>query len=282
MSRFDIAIIGSGPAGISAAITAKVRNKDIILFGSGMSDKVLKAHSVLNYTGLPNVSGEQLGEALSNHLAALDIDITREKVTAVYAMGDYFALQTSANNMYEASTVIIATGTVQAKSLVGEDEYLGRGVSYCATCDAFFYRGKTVAVIGEADEAAQEAEFLASGCEKVYYIPVKDEAEFSADNIETINARPLEIKGGLKVSSLVTDKGEIPVDGVFVLRDSVSPDKLLAGLEMDGAHIKVDISMRTNIDGCFACGDIVGTPYQYIKAAGQGNSAALSAVSYLR
>ncbi len=281
MSRYDIAIIGSGPAGISAAVTAKVRNKNIILFGSGMSEKVTKAHSVRNYTGLPDISGAELGEALNNHLSALDIEITHERITAVYSMGDYFALQTAANNMYEAITVIIATGTVQSKPLVGENEFLGKGVSYCATCDAFFYRGKAVAVIGDNDEAPHEAEFLAATCQKVYYLPINNKTEFTANNIEIVDAIPIEIKGDVNVTSLVTDNGELSVDGVFILRDSVSPDKLLAGLEMNGAHIKVDIKMCTNIVGCFACGDIVGTPYQYIKAAGQGNSAALSAVMYL-
>ncbi len=281
MPRFDIAIIGSGPAGISAAITAKVRNKNIILFGSGMSEKVTKAHEIRNYTGIPDISGEELGGAFSSHLDALDIKITAERVTSVYAMGDYFALQTAVNTIFEASTVIIATGATQAKPIEGESEFLGRGVSYCATCDAFFYRGKTVAVIGDNNEAAHEAEFLAETCDKVYYLPIKGDANFSTDNIEVIAAKPLKIAGDMKVSALITDKGEISADGVFILRDSVSPDKLLAGLEMNGAHIKVDINMKTNIDGCFACGDIAGTPYQYIKAAGQGNSAALGAVMYL-
>lgn len=281
MSRFDIAIIGSGPAGISAAVTAKVRNKNIILFGNGISEKVTKAHSVRNYTGMPDISGTQLSAALNSHLAALDIEITAERVTAVYSNGDYFALQTAADNMYEASCVIVAAGNAQSRHLAGENEFLGRGVSYCATCDAFFYKGKTVAVIAENGEAPHEAEFLAETCEKVYYLPVKETAKPMAENIETVDEKPIEIIGGSKVAALITDKREIKVDGVFILRDSISPDRLIAGIEMNGAHIKVDINMRTNIDGCFACGDIAGTPYQYIKAAGQGNSAALSAVSYL-
>lgn len=128
MSRFDIAIIGSGPAGISAAITAKVRNKDIILFGSGMSEKVTKAHSVLNYTGLPNVSGEALADALFKHLESLNIEITRERVTAVLSMGDYFALQTSADNIYEARTVILATGTVQLLHLINILMYITKQI----------------------------------------------------------------------------------------------------------------------------------------------------------
>lgn len=130
MERYDIAIIGTGPAGVSAAITAKVRGKRLILFGAkAMSDKVEKAHSILNYPGLPNVTGAQLAQAFSNHLESMDIPITEKQVTAVYAMGDYFAIQTP-EEMIESRTVILAAGVVTAKALPGENEFLGRGVSY--------------------------------------------------------------------------------------------------------------------------------------------------------
>ena len=155
MERYDIAIIGTGPAGVSAAITAKVRGKRLILFGAkAMSDKVEKAHSILNYPGLPNVTGAQLAQAFSNHLESMDIPITEKQVTAVYAMGDYFAIQTP-EEMIESRTVILAAGVVTAKALPGENEFLGRGVSYCATCDAHFYRGKTVAVLGYSAQSCR-------------------------------------------------------------------------------------------------------------------------------
>ena len=171
MERYDIAIIGTGPAGVSAAITAKVRGKRLILFGAkAMSDKVEKAHSILNYPGLPNVTGAQLAQAFSNHLESMDIPITEKQVTAVYAMGDYFAIQTP-EEMIESRTVILAAGVVTAKALPGENEFLGRGVSYCATCDAHFYRGKTVAVLGYSAQSCREADFLAETCEKVLYFP---------------------------------------------------------------------------------------------------------------
>ena len=121
MERYDIAIIGTGPAGVSAAITAKVRGKRLILFGAkAMSDKVEKAHSILNYPGLPNVTGAQLAQAFSNHLESMDIPITEKQVTAVYAMGDYFAIQTP-EEMIESRTVILAAGVVTAKALPGEN-----------------------------------------------------------------------------------------------------------------------------------------------------------------
>ncbi|MDO4521946.1 MAG: NAD(P)/FAD-dependent oxidoreductase [Eubacteriales bacterium] len=281
MARADIAIIGSGPAGISAAITAKVRNKNILLFGSGgLSEKLRKAHGIRNYPGLPDISGADLADAFQEHLDALEIPMLQEQVTNIYAMGDYFAIQTSAG-MYEASTVILGAGVVQGKPLPGEDEYLGRGVSYCATCDANFYKDGTVAVLGYNDEAVSETEFLASVCKKVYYIPGKGNPEFEAENIEVVHERPKAVLGALKVNALQTEQREIPVDGVFILKDAISPDKLVPGLEIDGAHVVVNLQMETNLPGFFACGDVAGKPYQYVKAAGQGNIAALSAVAYL-
>ena len=150
MERYDIAIIGTGPAGLEAAITAKIRNKKIILFGNkNLSLKVEKAHTIQNYLGLPDIGGEELKAAYEAHLKAMDIEITEDKINAVYAMGEYFALQGNGTN-YEAQTVILATGVSTAKAYPGEEQFLGRGVSYCATCDAPLYRGKTAAIIGNA------------------------------------------------------------------------------------------------------------------------------------
>ncbi len=283
MDRFDIAIIGAGPAGISAAITAKVRNKKILLLGAGgISQKVQKAHAIRNYPGLPDVSGADFTTALQEHLHKLEIEVTPEQVTNVYAMGDYYAIQT-AENMYEATTVILATGVVQEKQLPGEEQFLGRGVSYCATCDAFLYKDKEVAVLGYNEESEREAQFLSTTSAKVYYIPVKGNPKFREDNIEIVQAKPQKIEGSLKADTLVTTNGKLSVDGIFILREAVNPGVLVPGLGLaeDGVHVKVNLQMETNLPGLFAAGDMVGLPYQYIKAAGQGNIAALSAVNYL-
>ena len=158
---------------------------------------------------------------------------------------------------------------------------LGRGVSYCATCDACFYKGKKVAVIGYGKDAEHEADFLAEVAAEVLYFPMYQDVPGVSEQVTVIKERPKEIFGEKKVGGLRTEQGEYLVDGVFVLRDAVSPKQLVPGLELDGNHVKVNLSMETNIPGLFACGDITGTPYQYIKAAGQGNVAALSAVAYL-
>lgn len=281
MERYDIAIIGTGPAGLEAAITAKVRNKKIILFGNkNLSMKVEKAHTIQNYLGLPNIAGEDLKAAYENHLKVMDIQITEDKINAVYAMGEYFALQGNGTS-YEAQTVILATGVSTAKAYPGEEEFLGRGVSYCATCDAPLYRGKTAAIIGFSPKEEAEADFMSEMAEKVYYFPMYEGAVKVSDNIEVIQDKPVAVEGTMKVQELVTEKGSYAVDGIFFLRESVSPAQLVPGLKIEDNHIAVDRQLRTNIAGCFACGDAVGAPYQYIKSAGEGNVAALSAVSYL-
>lgn len=281
MERYDIAIIGTGPAGLSAAITAKIRNKKILLIGNpNFSDKVQKAHQIQNYLGLPAISGKDLAKAFENHINSMDITITEGKVNAVYPMGSYFGLQVS-QDIYEAETVIVATGIVTGKAFKGENELLGRGVSYCATCDAPLYRNKTVAVVGYSPKEELEAEFLAEVCEKVLYIPMYKEETKLSDKVTIIDEKPTAVIGENKVKSLQTEKNNYEVDGIFILRDSIPPSQLVSGLEIKDNHIVVNSQMETNIKGCFACGDIVGKPYQYIKAAGQGNIAGLSAVAYL-
>ncbi|MBR2668947.1 MAG: NAD(P)/FAD-dependent oxidoreductase [Solobacterium sp.] len=282
MSRYDIAIIGSGPAGLEAAITAKIRNKEIILFGSrDLSKKVSSAHEVQNYLGLPSISGKDMEEAFRRHIQEMGIEITEDKITAVYAYGDFFMLQRNNGEMVEATTVILATGVVAGKPYPGEETFLGRGVSYCATCDAPLYKGKTVAVIGGSAHEEAEADFLSEVCGKVYYFPLYKETPSFHGDVEVIYEKPVEILGTMKVSALKTDKGEYPVDCVFVLRDAQFPGQLVPGLETEGNAVKTDLQMKTNLPGLFVAGDIAGQPYQYIKSAGQGNVAALSAVNYL-
>ena len=281
MSRYDIAIIGTGPAGLEAAITATIRNKNILLLGSKQSsDKVYKAHTIQNYLGLPEAGGAELQKAFLDHIDRLGIEITEDRIIAVYNMGDYFGLQ-GREDVYEAESVILATGVVASRPFPGEEEYLGRGVSYCATCDAALYRGKKAIVIGFSPKEEAEADFMSEYAAETVYIPMYKGDAHVKEGIQVLHAKPVSIEGGFKVTKLVTDSGEIETDGVFILRDAIAPGMLIQGLETDGPHVKVDLQMTTSMPGVFACGDIAGTPYQYIKAAGQGNTAALSAVNYL-
>lgn len=281
-NRYDVAIIGTGPAGLSAAITLKIRNKNIILFGSkDLSSKVAKAHEIQNYLGLPAISGEALAKKFASHIESMGIEITQEQITTVYSMGDYYSLLSKNNQMYDVSAVILATGVNFGKPYPGEKEFLGIGVSYCATCDAPLYRGKTVAIIGASPKEEAEADFMSEIAGKVYYIPLYKEKVNVKEAITVVEDVPTAIEGEMKAEKLILKNQELTVDGIFILRESVLPEQLVPGLEMDGNHIAVNRRMETNLAGCFACGDIVGMPYQYIKSAGEGNVAAISAVGYL-
>lgn len=281
MGRYDIAIIGTGPGGVSAALTAANRNKSILLLGSrDMSEKMAKAHEIRNYPGLPFVKGEEMAAVFAQQLERMGIAVTEKRVGAVYAMGDYFALQVG-EEMAEAETVILATGVVQGNPLPGEKEYLGRGVSYCATCDAPLYRGRTAAVIGFSPREEAEAAFLSEVCSGVLYFPVYEGETDLPEKVKVVREKAVEILKQDGTMTVKTDRGAYEADAVFVLREAVSPGQLVPGLETEGAHVKVNRAMETSIPGVFACGDITGTPYQYVKAAGEGNVAAISAAAYI-
>ena len=280
--RYDSIIVGTGPAGLEAALNLKIRNKSFLLFGPAeLSKKVVKAPMIANYLGLPDITGKEMADAFLTHLSKHDIEITPSMISTVYPMGDYFSISSSTADIYEASTVILAPGVHVGSPFKGEEKFLGRGVGYCATCDAPLYKGKNVAIVGYNTEAENEANYVAELADKVYYIPVRSKPERLSDEVQVVEGKVVSIEGDNLVNSLVLDTGELPVDGVFILRESISPATLVPGLETDGNHIKVDSNMRTNVPGCFAAGDSTGKPYQYIRAAGQGLVAAHSAVAYL-
>ena len=279
--RYDLAIIGSGPAGLSAALNAQIRKKKFIIFGTNeLSGKLTKAEKINNYLGFYGKSGKEIRDEFNNHLKSMDIKITEEKMNNIYSMGEYYALMAN-DKIYEATAVILATGVNFGKPLKGEEQFLGKGVGYCATCDAPLYKDKIITIIAYNKHDEDEANFMGTIASKVYYIPMYKEDVEVDDSIEVVFDIPKEIHGDNRVEKLILKNSEIITDGIFILRDSVSPGQLVPGLEMDGNSVKVDRKMQSNLKGCFAAGDIVGAPYQYIKAAGEGNIAALSAVSYI-
>lgn len=282
MERHNIAIIGVGPAGLEAAVTSAVRNKSVILFGKNdLSPKIGKAHTIKNYLGLPEITGEDMQKAFKKHLAAFGIKITEENIQTVYPMDGYFAIQ-GKYDIYESDTVILACGVTASDAFPGEEESLGKGVSYCATCDAALYREKSVIVIGYSDEEEKEVEFLAETAQKIYYIPMYKTAGLNNSRVETLTGCvPSAISRADGKMVLALQNKSLEADGIFILRSSIPPAQLVSGLAMDNNCVAVDRQMRTNIPGLFACGDITGAPFQYIKAAGEGNVAALSAANYL-
>lgn len=279
--RYDIAIVGSGPAGITAAINAKIRNKNIIIFGyENLSNKLYLAPKINNYVGFYGISGKDLANKFKAHLDEMNIKITYERVDNIYAMGDYYALMVN-DKMYEATALILATGVQFGKPFKGESEFLGRGVGYCATCDAPLYKNKIVTVIGYNKEAVEEANYVSELASKVYFIPMfKGEYELYS-NIQIVKDKPVEILGEAFVNKIVLKNVELKTDGVFILRDNIAPDQLVPGLLVEDGHIKVNRNMETNLIACYAAGDAVGKPYQYLKSMGEGQVAALNAASYL-
>ena len=279
--RYDCAIIGTGPAGLSAALTLKAMNKNLLWFGSAkFSQKIRKAELITNYPGLSNVSGQQMSACFAEQVRRADIFITEKTVTGVYAMGDYYGILCD-QEMFEATTIILATGVESVKPIPGELELLGAGVSYCATCDGMLYRGKTIAVVSTSAEYEHEVEYLTNLAQKVYFIPLYRDVAVAGEKIQTLHNMPRAILGTGRVEALQFDEETIPVDGVFFLKAAVSPAALVMGLETENGHVVIDRSCKTNLAGCFAAGDCTGRPYQYVKAAGEGNVAAHSVVHYL-
>mgnify|MGYP001629926514 FL=1 len=273
----DCIIVGSGIAGISAALTLKANGKNFMLLGSpDLSVKISRAECIRNYPGLSSVTGKEFIEALKKQLSEAEISVTDERVSGVYAMGGKFAVLTQSGASFEAKTVILATGVESVKRLEGEEEFLGRGVSYCATCDGFLYKGKTIGVLSTSKRFEHEVEYLAKLAGKVYLMPMYKNVGGFSENVEKVVKMPLAVKGEKKVNRLVFKDGELPVDGVFLLKESISPAVLVGGLEMTEGHVAVARDMSTNLKGCFAAGDCTGRPYQYAKAAGEGNVAAHS------
>ncbi len=280
--RYDVIVVGAGMAGLSAALTLRLHNLKILWLGTPLlSEKIRKAEKIKNYPGISSVSGEDFGALLRVQAEEAGLSIVSETATGIYAMGGYFAVSTE-KNTFESLSVILATGVESVKSVAGEEEFLGRGVSYCATCDGFLYKGKTIAVVCTSKEKEGEADYLASLAEKVYYIPLYKDPAFSAPNAEMVGGMPLKIEGKKRVEKLLFKDRELAVDGIFFLKSAAPPAVLVGGLKTEAEHVAVARDMSTNIKGLFAAGDCTGRPYQYAKAAGEGNVAAHSVVEYLR
>ncbi len=265
----DCVIIGTGAAGVSAALTLKLLKRSFVLIGSkNLSAKISGAEKIKNYPGLPSASGKDMQKAILDQLSAEGIEITEVKVNGVYPDENGYKVMCG-ETMFEAKTVIVASGVERVKPVEGEREFLGRGVSYCATCDGFLYKGKTIAVAAE-DGEEDEVELLKSYADKVYEIPA---------------IKLKKISGGLRADTVEYAEGKdvkaLKVDGVFVLKSAVAADSLVHGLKCESGAVAVERDMSTNLKGVFAAGDCTGRPYQYAKAAGEGNVAAHSVNNYL-
>ena len=277
---YDIAVIGGGPAGLSAAVNARARNKSVLVVTNDYRESPLyKAEWVDNYLGMPGRTGPELLEAYHSHAEAMGTVFRAGRALNIMPMEgtNYIGI---GSDMEEARAVILATGVSRGRKYPGEAEFLGRGVSYCATCDGMLYRNRPVAVVGLAPDAPEEANFLHGlGC-RVTYVSPRPPAGLDPA-IPYVKAARMEITGSSAVSALQADGREIPCDGVFLLRHAVAPTDLLPGLTLEGGYVAVDRDMQTNLPGIFACGDCTGEPLQLSKAAGEGLVAGQKAAEYV-
>ena len=256
--NYDLLVVGGGPAGLTAAIHARARNKSVLVISNDPAASPLgKAPEMANYPGLPGVTGKELLDRLLAQAKDLGAELRPGRALSVMPMGKSVMVSVGSDAV-EGSAVILALGVSRAAPLKGEAELLGRGVSYCATCDGMFYRNKSVVCAGDAPNFEEEVEFLRSiGCQ----VAVKRLAGLS-------------ILGEGKVAAVRDAKGEdTPCDGVFLLRASIAPAHLAPGLELADGYIKVDGRMATNLRGVYAAGDCTGQPLQLAKAVGQGQTA---------
>ncbi|MDD2291139.1 MAG: thioredoxin-disulfide reductase [Aliarcobacter sp.] len=306
----DLAIIGGGPAGLTAGLYATRGGlKNVIMFEMGMpGGQITSSSEIENYPGqVEVVSGMDLMMNWPEQCQRFGLKHEMAQIERVTKSGDIFTLTTSDKKEFQAKTVLIATGSVPKRAgFKGENEFFGKGVSTCATCDGFFYRGKEVAVIGGGDSAIEEAVYLSKMCSKVYLVHRRDtyraapstiEHMKHASNIEEVtNVTVEEVYGdmmgvqGLKVKH--KESGEIrdlPTPGVFVF---VGRDVLNAPLKQeDGSflcdlneagEVIVDLRMRTSVKGLYAAGDIrIDAPKQVVCAAGDGATAAVNIIEYL-
>lgn len=263
----EVLVIGGGPAGLSAAINARTRGRSVLVVSNPPEENPLwPAGRVDNYPGLPGVSGRELLTVMRRQAEEAGAEFFAGRaLNALRISGTWYI--GAGPRMLAAKAVVLAGGVVRGRKFPGEEEFLGRGVSYCATCDGMLYRGRPVAVLGYSDSARREADFLREiGCSVTYFH----------------RPRTVVIQGRETVESVTCDGETIEVAGVFLLRTSMAPADLVPGLAVEDGYVTVDRRMATNLPGLFAAGDCTGGPLQVAKAVGEGLIAGQSAAAYVR
>lgn len=294
---WDLIVLGGGPTAIGCAIYAARFALDVLIIGKTFGGLIATTHLVENYPAITTTSGQGLMDMFKDHMDSLEIPYISDEIRSIEKEDNHFILN-SYFQKFKAASIVIATGSERKKiGIPGEEDFAGRGVSYCATCDGPFYKEKIVAVIGGSDSAAKEALFLAQNCEKVYIIyrgeeiraePINKKRVHSNDKIEIIyKTNIVEIKGESIVSSVIFDNGrEFKVDGVFIEIGSI-PNSDIAksiGVETnDKGEILINRKSETNIAGIYAAGDVADAPFkQAITGVSEGVIAAYSAFDYLK
>lgn len=293
---YDIIIVGAGPAGLTAAIYAARANKNVLaLEALACGGQIINTTSIDNYPVAPHITGVEFGKTLQKQAEDLGVKIEYDEVTRITPLDEGFRVE-SEDEEYNAKCVILASGTSPRKlKLQNEDALIGNGVSYCATCDGGFYKGKVVAVNGGGNSALHEALYLSDIAEKVYLIHRR--GEFRADaalvdmiktrgNIELVlNANITKLNGEQKLESIETDNGHtIKVDGLFIsIGRTPNTANLVEGLALDDNYVKSSEDCTTNIPGLFVAGDVrTKALRQLVTATADGANAATAAINFLR
>ena len=283
---YDVIIIGKGPAGISASLYVARAGMKCLVIGKGLG-ALEKAEKIENYYGIQNpISGKELAKIGIEQAKRLGVEIYDEEVVSIN-WNNFFIVKT-VNNSYEAKSVILATGTERTTPPIkGIKEFEGKGVSYCAVCDSFFYRGKEVAVIGNGEYAMHELNELVPVVAKATMITDGKPClvENRSKNINVVEKEVREIRGENKVEEITfSDNTKIKVDGVFIAIGTASSSDLAKkiGARVEGKNIVVNEKMATTVPGLFACGDCTGGLLQVAKAVDEGAKAGIEAISYVR
>ncbi len=305
----DLAIIGGGPTGLTAGMYATRGGlKDVVMFEKGLpGGQIIGSSEIENYPGIAHeVTGMELMEPWPEQCMRFGMKHRMEEVSRVSKDGDIFKIALLGGEIVEAKSVLISTGSTPRRAgIEGEDKLFGKGISTCATCDGFFYKGKEVAVLGGGDTALEEALYLANICSKVYLIhrrdtfrasPVTVEKVKNRENIELVlNSSVKEIVGDMMgvtgVVVLDQDKNEktLDVPGIFVFVGMNVNNQILkqedgselCDLDKNG-NVIVDLKMKTSVEGLFAGGDIrIDAPKQVVSAAGDGAIAGIQAIEYI-
>ncbi|NLO84195.1 MAG: NAD(P)/FAD-dependent oxidoreductase [Clostridiales bacterium] len=278
----DIIIVGKGPAGWSCAMTARMRGLSVqVIAPQGDAGQLKLAERIDNYPGMPQVSGAEILKRFREQAIALGTEERNGLIRQIMPTGNGFMVLVE-NDVLESKTIVLAMGAARQKLLPGEEEQVGRGVSYCATCDGMFYRGKRIAVLSSTEQGVEEATFLASLVGELdYYSLKKHDITKLPELAKVIDEKPKGFGRDGQDLTMTTDQSTKKYDGVFVFRAGMPLGMLLNDLQTEGSYIPVDRMMNTNIPGVFAAGDCTGKPLQVPKAVGEGNVAAIAAAEYI-
>ena len=294
---YDLIVLGGGPTAIGCAIYAKRFAMDVLIVGKTFGGLIATTHVVENYPAISSISGQGLMDMFKEHMDSLEIPYISDEIKSIEKVNDHFELHSFFQN-FKAYSVCIATGSVRKKlGIPGEEEFAGKGVSYCATCDGPFFKEKVVCVIGGSDSAAKEALFLAQNTKKVYIIyrgedlraePINKKRVLESDKIEIIyKTNVIEIIGEGKVNSVIFDNGKrLDIDGVFIEIGSIPNSDIAKRIGVDTNEryeIKINRKSETNIPGIYAAGDVADAPFkQAIIGVAEGVIAAYSAFDYVK